>query len=996
MVYFQGDNGESAFVDVGNNITHPLTNLTAGVTYTLYVTAYNTDQIESDPSDTVTYHVPDLPPVIAAQPSSITVTPGSPISLTVQASGTGGLHYQWFKNNSALVNTTNATLVIAKAAAGDSGSYTVQVTNPGGTATSAPAIVSVQSGVVTVAPVIQSQPANISALEGGPAQISVATATGGGVSYQWWKNGQVIPGANSSVLNFSSVQLTDAGNYFVVLSNSAGSVPSESAVLTVISMPHFITPPVATGVADGESASLFADVGGTGPFTYQWFKDGTAIQDAIDSIYTIFEASSADEGNYSIQVWNMDGRSITSAAVPLKVMTPPSITNQPASVTVSLNDSFVVQVAATGTGPFSYQWYKDFSPLLDATNSGLALGAAQYADAGSYTVTVSNLAGSVDSTPADVSVVGTPKIIQDPLPVTANQGANVTLAVDVRGEAPFQYQWFKDSASLPDQTNSTLTLPSAQPSDAGVYFVVVTNSFGSVTSATAEVGVFSAPKITADLPLVTSVNLGQPATLSVGVVGSEPLVFQWYLNGNPVPDATNSAITFAAAQNSDRGAYSVRISNEFGAVRSQQSTLSVVPVPQIVSQPVGGTIAEGSSFTFQVAASSDLAVTYQWFKNGSLIAGATVTSFQIVQASASDDADYTVTISNGYGSVSSVPAHLAVLQLPKIVAGPASQTVAEGSPLNLTVETAGTGTFEYQWFKNGSAVAGATGPVLVIAEAAPGDAGDYTVKVSNGVGSVTSAAATITVLQKPVISMNPVSQTVTVGSAAIFSVQASGAGTLTFQWLKDGVVIPNATSLFLRIMSVKEADFATYTVRVSNAAGTTESAPAVLSKPARPVITQQPLSTNVTAGAAVTLSVTANGSGTLSYQWLKNGTPVPAATNPTLNLAAAQTADSGTYTASVSNQYGTVISDGATVAVQHADPDEVAGKLQPATAAAGSIQAKGIPGVAYDIQVCTNLTDGVWTTVSTVTVDSTGVFSIDTSSAANNQVWIVRTVRHEN
>ena len=135
----------------------------------------------------------------------------------------------------------------------------------------------------------------------------------------------------------------------------------------------------------------------------------------------------------------------------------------------------------------------------------------------------------------------------------------------------------------------------------------------------------------------------------------------------------------------------------------------------------------------------------------------------------------------------------------------------------------------YQWKKNGTAISGATGSSYKINSVKSGDAGSYTVTVSNSAGSVTSSAAVLSVNNKPVITTQPKSQTVKEGKTVTFSVVATGTGTLSYQWKKDGTAISGATGTSYKINSAKYSDSGKYTVTVSNSAGSVTSSAAVLS-----------------------------------------------------------------------------------------------------------------------------------------------------------------------
>jgi len=142
----------------------------------------------------------------------------------------------------------------------------------------------------------------------------------------------------------------------------------------------------------------------------------------------------------------------------------------------------------------------------------------------------------------------------------------------------------------------------------------------------------------------------------------------------------------------------------------------------------------------------DNTVSYQWRRNGVAIPGANGATFQIGSVRASDAGTYTVTVSNAWGSTTSAAASVVVTgSAPIIVSQPQAQAVNAGQSVTLTSAATGSPTPSFQWSKNGIPVAGATSAFFTINAVQPGDAGSYSVFVSNNVGSATSSAVTLTV-----------------------------------------------------------------------------------------------------------------------------------------------------------------------------------------------------------------------------------------------------------
>ncbi len=337
-------------------------------------------------------------PVIVTQPADTSVVSGNPASFTVVATGVPNPTYQWRKGGVDIVGATSATLTIPNAQPADVGNYKVVVTNASGKAVSTAAHLTVLIEIT-----ITEQPASVSVVAGKNTTLKV-TATGTKpLTYQWRKDGIAIAGATARTLQLADTTPADAGSYDVVITNDAGSVISDPAVVTVIVKVAIVTDPTDQTVVAGQPATFSVTASGTGPLSYQWKKAGVDIPGATAATYTIANAQDADVGNYKVTVTSAAG-SATSAAAHLAVIQPVAITTQPADVTVRAGRNTTLKVTATGTSPLTYQWRKGGVAISGATDRTLQLTSVTAADAGSYDVVVSNAAGSLPSNAATVTV----------------------------------------------------------------------------------------------------------------------------------------------------------------------------------------------------------------------------------------------------------------------------------------------------------------------------------------------------------------------------------------------------------------------------------------------------------------------------------------------------------------------------------------------------------------------------------------------------------------
>jgi hypothetical protein len=474
---------------------------------------------------TLTVNPAIVAPSITTQPASQTVTAGANVTFSVVASGTAPLSYQWAKNGANIAGATSASLTLNAVATSAAGSYTVVVSNSGGSVTSSAATLTVNPAIV--APSITTQPASQTVTAGANVTFSVVASGTAPLSYQWAKNGANISGATSATLTLNNVATSAAGSYTVVVSNSGGSVTSSAATLTVnpaIVAPSITTQPASQTVTAGANVTFSVVASGTAPLSYQWRKDGANIAGATSASLTLNAVPTSAAGSYTVVVSNSGG-SVTSATATLTVnpaVVAPSITTQPVSQTVTAGANVTFMVVASGTTPMSYQWQKNGANIAGATGASLVLTAVTSANAGSYTVIVSNSAGSATSSAATLTVNPAPIVLTVTLTgptngeVFATAPADVTLEAAVTsGNTVLSVEFFDGATSVGIVTTAPYSLVSSNLA-AGEHVLTakVTDSQGTAVSDPVTITVGTPQTPTNLAPVVSIISPANGARVS--------------------------------------------------------------------------------------------------------------------------------------------------------------------------------------------------------------------------------------------------------------------------------------------------------------------------------------------------------------------------------------------------------------------------------------------------------------------------------------------------
>ncbi len=854
-------------------------------------------------SNTAILNVNALPAITTNPPSTTTACAGNNASITVVATG-AAISYQWqlstnggstwanMSNSATYNNVTSATLDILSANTTlNNNQYRCYISG-----TCSPAVTSAASTfAVSILPAISANPqASTTICETNNASFSV-TATGTGITYQWqlstnggsiWTNlvnGAPYSNVTTSTMNITSATTGLSGNQYrcVVTGSCSPTAVSTVAALTVQQLPFISADPVSIPTCPAGNASFSITAGGTG-ITYQWQLStnggstwtnltNTAPYSNVNTATINITGATLSMNNYQYRcvVSGACSTTVTSNIATLTVNSTITINNQPpVSQVVCTGSNITIPVNVTGASTF--QWYGDFGSGFVALSNN-----AIYSGVNTATLSITNASASVTGTYR--CIVGSPctapfatntssLVVHAPVsintqPVSANNcvGSNSYFTVAATGGGTLMYSWqvstnggstwanVSSSAPYNGVTTNQLTIANTSFSLNNYQYrcEVTSGCLVPVLSNAATLTVTQAIVINTQPVALQSVCAGTAASISV--VASNATTYQWQRdNGSGYVNLTNSApysgvttatLSVSPASAATNGSYRCLIGNGICAnVTTNASVLNIYPATTITTQPVSVTTCQGVSSYFSVAAAGGGILSYRW--QVSTNGGSTWSNLNNTAP---------------YSGVTSI------------------QLTITNTPIGLN---------NYQYRCVVSGICGT---------------------------SVVSSSAILTINTPPTVS-NPVAVTTCLGTNASYTVTGGGTS-ISYRWqestnggtawanLNNGGVYSNVTTATLNLTGVTASmNGRWYRCIVT---GICPTSPAIsngvmLTVTMPPSVTVQPTDQTICLGNSTSYSVSATGTGPLSYQWqedqgggftnLSNGSNFNGVTTTTLNV----------------------------------------------------------------------------------------------------------------
>jgi hypothetical protein len=714
--------------------------------------------------------------------------------------------------------------------------------------------------------------------------------------------------------------------------------------------PVITSQPSSQTVTAGNTAFFTATASGYPAPTVQWqvSTNGTTwtnISGATSTTYSFIPQYADNLKQYRAVFTNGSG-SVNSSAAILTVNTVPTVTTQPASQTVNALSTATFSAVASGVPAPTIQWQVSITGTIWTNIAGATVSpytfTAQAADnAKQYRAVFTNVAGSVNSNAAVLTVNFAPAVTTQPVNQTVTAGQTATFTAAASGNPIPTVQWQVSTngttwTNIAGATVSPYSFTAAAADTGKQYRAVFNNSRGSATSNAATLTVNTIPLVTTQ-PVDQSVTAGQTGAFSAAASGSPTPTVQWQVSTNSgatwtnITGATSTTYSFTAQVGDTGKQYHAVFTNVAGSATSNAATLTVNTPPVVTIHPVNQTVNSGQTATFTAAASGSPAPTVQWqvSTNGTTwtnIVGATSATYSFTTAAADNGKQYRAVFTNTAGSVNSNAAVLTVYFAPTVTTQPVNQSFNVGQTATFSAAASGNPAPTVQWqvSTNGttwSDIAGATSTTYSFTTQSTDNGKQYRAVFTNFLGSATSSAATLTLNIAPTVTTQPVNQTVNAGQTATFSAAASGNPVPTVQWQvsTNGTTwsnISGATSTTYSFTAQAGDNGKQYRAVFTNAAGSVNSNAATLTVNSAPAVTTQPSNQLLISGQTATFTAAASGNPVPTVQWQvsTNGTTwsdIAGATSATYSFTA-QAADNGKqYRAVFTNSRGSATSSAA-------------------------------------------------------------------------------------
>ena len=311
--------------------------------------------------------------------------------------------------------------------------------------------------------------------------------------------------------------------------------------------------------------------------------------------------------------------------------------------------SFVAQVVS-GT-PVTYEWYRDGQRIEGADEATLTFNRVEEEDAGTYTVRIQNLNGSIWTTPVPFEVDVPLTITAQPGDQNVKVGGSTQFSLRFRGNPPLSVQWYRNGEPIQGATGTNYTIASATVAQVGRYHAVVSDRDDFQATTEAVLNVLEPPQLVQEPLDVSGVSGVDSLRMETIVDGSRPLRYLWFRNDVPLAVENASTLNLGLLRPSHAGQYHLLATNLVGAVVSRKATVTVHEPPAVVSGSGNVKIFEGEKATFSVNASGSGDLDYTWYVAGTIVPTAKGNSLDLDGLTRGQTGEVAVVVRSAYGVV---------------------------------------------------------------------------------------------------------------------------------------------------------------------------------------------------------------------------------------------------------------------------------------------------------------------------------------------------------
>lgn len=678
----------------------------------------------------------------------------------------------------------------------------------------------------TRVPFIYRPPVSQNFFRGQMSFLEVSFSAPPRTAIQWLRDDRPLEGATNSILTFESAFYTDKGLYSVVLSTDRLSITSAPAAIDVVGPVAFEDLFPQTILA-GDDLLIEPTFLGPAPSQYRWYFNfnPVAIPNATGPTLLIPNAQSVHQGEYFVSVVNAHG---PSSSLPVSIRVEPSrprVTSPAQEQSIAEGDTGSIEFTARGSFPMTVQWYRDGVALEGETNTVLHIVQARPSDAGRWTLVARNALGSAEAS-IDLVVPPSRPVIRDQVTWRmANAGNPFSLSPRVLGSEPLFLQWKRNGTDIPGETNRSLSFANLTTNDADLYSLYLSNHLGEAISDPMRLVVrpgngpgalvaWGSASIPPELGVIQEVALGTSHGVALLPDGT---VFSW-------PGSTFAEIRTPTDL---RDVVSVAAGANFNLALRADGSL------RAWGRPDGGSlnIPSGLQRVVAIAASGQYAVALQ--ENGIPVTWGTVSSGRTnVPTTATD----VISISTRSGHILGLRRNgtavswgpTAPVNIPASVSNLVAISAVQRGGIGLrsdrrlvvwgTAPVPPINTEDVVQLSAGGSHAVAVrsnGSLLAWGSNARGQS-----SIPNGLTNIvsisTGSEASLALTRSPVIRAAATSIIVQPGEPAEVTAFVHGLEPLTFQWMRDGILLDGATNRSLRLDSILPGDAARYSLIASN------------------------------------------------------------------------------------------------------------------------------------------------------------------------------------